>query len=54
MNPNLFLNSAEIEEIKQKIERYSWSRQAFASMKTRADEWAARSSITVPETAGGL
>lgn len=53
MHPNLLLNSAEIEEIKGKVKRYAWARQAYASLKAKADEWAART-ISVPDTGGGF
>ncbi len=53
IHPNLLLNRAEIEEIKLKVNRYAWARQAYASLKANTDEWAART-ISVPDTGGGF
>ncbi len=53
MHPNLLLNRTEIEEINDKVKRYAWARQAYASLKANADEWVTRT-ISVPDTGGGF
>ncbi|RME80070.1 MAG: hypothetical protein D6775_17020 [Caldilineae bacterium] len=54
MHPNLLLNQAELEEIKKKVERYPWAREAYRVLKANADAWSARSEIAVPRTGGGF
>ena len=53
MHPNLLLNLAEIEEIKRKVERYPWAKEAYQILQANADSWAARE-IDVPKTGGGF
>ncbi|MEM8857104.1 MAG: heparinase II/III family protein [Chloroflexota bacterium] len=52
-HPHLFLDAAEIEEIKQKIETYDWAQTAFESLKSEADSLIGVE-IVVPETGGGF
>ena len=51
--PSLMLNSAEIAEIKTKIEQYPWAKSAYQSLQARADSLI-DVAITVPETGGGF
>jgi hypothetical protein len=37
-HPNLFLNRAEIDQVKAKIKRYAWAAKLFDQVKTLADD----------------
>ncbi|MBN2047190.1 MAG: heparinase II/III family protein, partial [Anaerolineaceae bacterium] len=52
-HPFLFLNEAEIQEVKVKVETYEWARRAFAFLQAGADRWLTQE-IIVPETGGGF
>ncbi len=52
-HPHLFLNSAEIAEIKQKVETYDWAKSAYDALQARADSLIGVE-ISVPETGGGF
>jgi len=52
-HPYLLLNEAEIVEIKDKIEKHPWTREAYVSLAANADSWASRS-IQLPDTGGGF
>jgi hypothetical protein len=53
VHPNLLLNPAEIEEIKHKVGRYPWAKEAYQNVQANADSWIARE-IDVPATGGGF
>lgn len=52
-HPHLFVNSAEIAEIKQKVETYDWAKSAYDALKARADNLIGVK-IVAPETGGGF
>ena len=52
-HPHLFLDAAEIDEIKQKIETYDWAQDSFQALKSEADSLIGVE-IVVPETGGGF
>lgn len=52
-HPHLFLNSAEIDEIKTKIETYDWAQTAYESLEAGANNFIGVD-IVVPETGGGF
>jgi len=52
-HPFLMLNKAEIEEIKDKVEKYEWAQLAYATLQAHADNWVNKR-IEVPETGGGF
>ncbi|MFK7805546.1 MAG: heparinase II/III family protein [Anaerolineae bacterium] len=52
-HPHLFLDTAEIDEIKQKIETYDWAQTAFESLQAEADSLIGVD-IIVPDTGGGF
>ena len=52
-HPHLFLDAAEIDEIKQKIDTYSWAQTAFESLEAGANAFIGVD-IAVPATGGGF
>lgn len=52
-HPFLLVNEAEIAQIQERIENYSWAKGAYLALEANAEDWAA-TTIQVPETGGGF
>ena len=52
-HPHLFLDSAELEEIKRKAETYDWAERSYATLQVTADNFL-KTSLDIPTTGGGF